>query len=99
MRGAYVHDLKSIRRDRVDIDPPAIVSAETLVATAAARIRARDYMPSPGSRCRSCEVPHRLSRSSALTRGSLPGRIEATDTATGGWPAPHKEIQWRSAVR
>jgi DNA helicase-2/ATP-dependent DNA helicase PcrA len=56
VRGAYVHDLKAASRNPVPVGPEAIGRAETGVARAAARIRKRDYQPSPGLRCRSCEV-------------------------------------------
>jgi DNA helicase-2/ATP-dependent DNA helicase PcrA len=56
VRGAYVHDLKAASRDPVAVDPQAIVQAEAKVADAAAQIRARDYRPNPGLRCRRCEV-------------------------------------------
>ncbi|HWG74725.1 MAG TPA: PD-(D/E)XK nuclease family protein [Acidimicrobiales bacterium] len=56
VRGAYIHDLKAARRDAVDVEPAAVDSAEDVVAAAAVRIRARDYTPNPGARCRRCEV-------------------------------------------
>ncbi|MGH9068646.1 MAG: PD-(D/E)XK nuclease family protein [Acidimicrobiales bacterium] len=56
VRGAYVHDLKAARRDRVDVGEGDLASAERTVAVAAERLRARDYTPSPGARCRRCEV-------------------------------------------
>lgn len=56
VRGAYVHDLRAARRDLVDVEPSAVTSAEQVVSNAAVRIRARDYAPNPGARCRSCEV-------------------------------------------
>ena len=56
VRGAYVHDLKAARRDPVAVDAAAVAEAEQVVAEAATRIRARSYEPSPGRRCRGCEV-------------------------------------------
>jgi DNA helicase-2/ATP-dependent DNA helicase PcrA len=56
VRSAYVHDLKTIERHTVSVDEIAIASAEATVTDAAARIRARDYVPNPGARCRRCEV-------------------------------------------
>jgi DNA helicase-2/ATP-dependent DNA helicase PcrA len=56
VRGAYVHDLKAASRDPVPIDPGAVAQAEDHVATAVVQIRARDYRPNPGQRCRRCEV-------------------------------------------
>ncbi len=56
MRGAYVHDLKAGRRSEVDVTPSAITDAEATVLAAAERLRARDYAPDPGKKCRSCEV-------------------------------------------
>jgi DNA helicase-2/ATP-dependent DNA helicase PcrA len=49
VRGAYVHDLKAGARTPVDVGPVAI-------GEAAERLRARDFSPSPGTRCRRCEV-------------------------------------------
>ncbi|HUY09174.1 MAG TPA: ATP-dependent DNA helicase [Candidatus Dormibacteraeota bacterium] len=56
VRRAYVHDLRAARRDSVDVGPSAIAAAEVVVAEAADKLRARDYRPNPGVRCRSCEV-------------------------------------------
>ena len=56
VRAAYVHDLKATKRDAVDVAPTALDAAEQIVTEAAARLRSRDYQPSPGPRCRSCEV-------------------------------------------
>ncbi len=56
VRAAYVHDLKATRRDAVDVAPAAIDSAEDVVVEAAGRLRAREYLPAPGPRCRACEV-------------------------------------------
>jgi DNA helicase II / ATP-dependent DNA helicase PcrA len=56
VRGAYVHDLKAGARLTVDVDQAAITSAEAKVQQAADRLRIRDYTPSPGPQCRSCEV-------------------------------------------
>ena len=49
VRGAYVHDLKATTRDPIPVDPPAVTAAEATAAEAAARIRARDYTPTPAS--------------------------------------------------
>ena len=56
LRGAYVHDLRAGNRAAVPIDNAAIDAAEQSVTTAVARLRARDFTPSPGRRCRTCEV-------------------------------------------
>ena len=56
VRGAYVHDLKAASRDPIPVDPAAIIDAEAVVSNAVVRIRARDYRPNPGTRCRRCEV-------------------------------------------
>lgn len=56
VRGAYVHDLKAGVRAEVAIDGAAIGAAEDTVTEAAIRLRNRDYHPSPGARCRRCEV-------------------------------------------
>lgn len=56
VQAAYVHDLKAGVRSTVIVDDAAIGAAETAVTDAAARLRARDFTPSPGQRCRSCEV-------------------------------------------
>jgi DNA helicase II / ATP-dependent DNA helicase PcrA len=56
VRGAYVHDLKAGKRLVVDVKPPAVSAAETIVQDAATRLLARDYAPNPGARCRRCEV-------------------------------------------
>src|SRR6266542_479430 len=56
VRGAYIHDLKAGARLTVDVDEAAIESAEAKVQEAADRLRVRDYTPSPGPQCRSCEV-------------------------------------------
>lgn len=56
VRAAYVHDLKTIERHTVPVDESAVAAAEATVTEAAARIRARDYVPNPGLRCRHCEV-------------------------------------------
>ncbi|MDA8061789.1 MAG: PD-(D/E)XK nuclease family protein [Actinomycetota bacterium] len=56
VRGAYVHDLDTTSREPVPTTPADLASAEQIVTTAAARIRARDYTPDPGRRCRTCEV-------------------------------------------
>ena len=56
VRAAYVHNLKAASREPVPVEPKAISRAEAVVSQAAARIRARDYRPNPGVRCRRCEV-------------------------------------------
>lgn len=56
VRGAYVHDLKAGTRSSIDVQAPAVTAAETVILDAAAKLRARDYTPSPGQRCRTCEV-------------------------------------------
>ena len=56
VRGAYVHDLKAGKRSPVPIDEAAITAAEGSVNSAAQRLKARDFAPSPGPACRSCEV-------------------------------------------
>jgi DNA helicase-2/ATP-dependent DNA helicase PcrA len=56
VRGAYVHDLKAASRTDVDVTASAVGAAEVTILSAAERLRARDYSPSPGARCRRCEV-------------------------------------------
>ena len=56
IRGAYVHDLNAGKRSAIDISDAALAGAEATVAEAAVRLRARDYEPVPGKRCRRCEV-------------------------------------------
>lgn len=56
VRAAYVHDLKAGVRGSVPVDQAAIEQAEGTVTEAAVRLRQRDYIPNPGSRCRRCEV-------------------------------------------
>lgn len=56
VRAAYVRDMKTIERHTVPVDESAVARAEAAVAVAAARIRARDYAPNPGARCRRCEM-------------------------------------------
>ena len=55
VRGAYVHDLNGTR-EPVKIDAATIQSAERDVQDAAHRIRNREFDPSPGPRCRTCDV-------------------------------------------
>ncbi len=55
VRAAYVHDLGGIRNG-VAVDPDSLASAEQAVQHAAVRIRKREFDPSPGIRCRQCEV-------------------------------------------
>ena len=56
VRGAYIHDLDATRRESIPVDPAELTVAEDTVTAAAARIRAREYTPNPGRRCRTCEV-------------------------------------------
>lgn len=56
VRGAYVHDLRAGARAAVPVDSDAIAVAEATVTGAAKRLRARDFAPNPGPRCRTCEV-------------------------------------------
>lgn len=56
VRAAYVHDLKATRRDAVDVAEAAINASEQVVTEAAVRLRAREFQPAPGLRCRACEV-------------------------------------------
>jgi len=56
VRGAYIHDLKTSSRKSVAVDQKSIERAESTVIKAAVRIRARNYEPNPGPRCRTCEV-------------------------------------------
>ena len=56
VRGAYVHNLKLGAREEVDVGAAAIDTAERTIGEAAERLRARDYAPAPGPRCRGCEV-------------------------------------------
>lgn len=56
VRGAYVHDLKAGTRSDVDVTPGAVTASEVVILSAAERLRARDYTPSPGPVCRRCEV-------------------------------------------
>jgi DNA helicase-2/ATP-dependent DNA helicase PcrA len=56
VRAAYVHDLKAASREAIPVEPTAIDRSEAVVSEAAIRIRARDYRPNPGLRCRMCEV-------------------------------------------
>lgn len=56
VRAAYVHDLKASARHPIQVDSAAVAQAEATVAEAAARVRAREYVPNPGQRCRGCEV-------------------------------------------
>jgi DNA helicase-2/ATP-dependent DNA helicase PcrA len=56
VRGAYIHDLKAGARTAVDIGAPAVGAAEDAIHAAASRLREHDFTPSPGIRCRRCEV-------------------------------------------
>lgn len=55
IRATYLHDLNGTRHE-VAVDTDSIRSAETVVEEAAVKIRSRDFEPSPGARCRTCEV-------------------------------------------
>lgn len=55
VRGAYLHDLKGTRTG-IEIDAATVESAERTVEEAAHKIRNREFEPSPGTRCRTCEV-------------------------------------------
>ena len=55
VRAAYVHDLGGTRVS-VAVDSGSLASAEQTVQDAAGRIRSREFEPSPGTRCRQCEV-------------------------------------------
>lgn len=56
VQGAYVHDLKSARREPIDVSDAQVAAAERTVDAAASQIRAREYQPRPGATCRRCEV-------------------------------------------
>lgn len=56
VRGAYVHDLKAASRDSIPVDQGSVDDAEATVTAAAAKIRAREHQPNPGTRCLRCEV-------------------------------------------
>lgn len=56
VRGAYVHDLKAGARIPVDVTDAAIDDAEEQVIEAATQLRARQFDPNPGDRCRTCDV-------------------------------------------
>ena len=56
VRAAFVHDLKQAARDPIGVTVGDISAAEATVITAAERIKARDYTPSPGPVCARCEV-------------------------------------------
>jgi DNA helicase-2/ATP-dependent DNA helicase PcrA len=62
VRGAYVHDLRASAlqdpdaRKPVPTGPADITAAEVQVLGAAERIKSKDFTPSPGKRCRRCEV-------------------------------------------
>jgi DNA helicase-2/ATP-dependent DNA helicase PcrA len=54
---ANVFDLKKGAQKRsVDISPTKIVQTETEVVGLVERLKLRDFAPSPGSRCRECDV-------------------------------------------
>ena len=56
VRGAYVHDLKAGTRSAIDVSKESIAAAEIGITEAAVRLRAHDFAPTPGNRCRRCEV-------------------------------------------
>ena len=56
VRGAYVHDLKRARRDAVDVSGATITSSEHHLSVVASQVRRREFEPSPGPKCRGCEV-------------------------------------------
>jgi DNA helicase II / ATP-dependent DNA helicase PcrA len=61
IEAAYVHDLKAADREPVDVSPAAITASEQTVETTVADLRQRIFRPSPGPRCRRCDV-HSLCR-------------------------------------
>ena len=57
VRAAYIHDLKAAARTSVPVEPGNdCPEPRPTVSDAAMRIRAHDYRPNPGDRCRGCEV-------------------------------------------
>ena len=56
VRAAYVHDLKAAERASVAVAPADILAAESAVSDAAQEIKARGYVPRPGTICQRCEV-------------------------------------------
>jgi DNA helicase-2/ATP-dependent DNA helicase PcrA len=56
VRAAYVHDLKAGERHAVPVSAEATETAIAHVMSAAERLRQRDFAPSPGPGCRTCEV-------------------------------------------
>ena len=52
VRAAYLHDLKAAARDAIPVAEVAISEAEAIVIDAAVRLRAREFVPKPGPRCR-----------------------------------------------
>lgn len=56
IRGAYVHDLKNVKRTDVAVDEGALEGAENVVTDAAVRLKAREFTANPSRACRSCEV-------------------------------------------
>lgn len=56
VRGAYVHDLKNVKRSDVDVGTAALEDAERSVSDVALRLKGRDFSASPSRACRSCEV-------------------------------------------
>lgn len=56
VQAAYVHDLRAAAREPIPVHESDVGAAEAVVAEAAERIKARDYLPNPGPACRRCEV-------------------------------------------
>ena len=56
VEGAYVHELKVGERKPVDVTPAAITQAESRVRGLVGDLRGRRFDPSPGERCRRCDV-------------------------------------------
>ena len=58
MKGAFVHDLgdSAQPRTRIEISSEDITAAEVTVAQASEQILENDFHPSPGDRCKRCEV-------------------------------------------
>jgi CRISPR/Cas system-associated exonuclease Cas4 (RecB family) len=56
IEAAYIHDLKAADREPVDVSPAAITASEQTVEATVTKLRQRTYRPSPGPRCRRCDV-------------------------------------------
>lgn len=56
VRAAYIHDLRAGDRVPVDVTPARIREAEAEVVSLVDRLRARDFTPQPGAKCRRCDV-------------------------------------------